>query len=113
MIDPVFPVGKKNDAFAEYFIGQSYLEMLSTGGVGIGNVTLEPGCRNNWQHLRWWADPAAGWYRMTRGSVVSSPVGVKHWHGAGSPTWPSRSPAAMNGSSPSTTSTTTISENNL
>lgn len=26
----VFSVGEKNDAFAEYFLGQSYLNMLST-----------------------------------------------------------------------------------
>ena len=44
----VFKTGKPNDAFAKYFIGQSYLNMLSTEQVGIGNVTFEPGCRNNW-----------------------------------------------------------------
>lgn len=27
---------------------QSYLNMLTTEGVVIGNVTFEPGCRNNW-----------------------------------------------------------------
>ena len=44
----IFPAGKPNDAYAEYFIGQSYLNMLSTEQVSIGNVTFEPGCRNNW-----------------------------------------------------------------
>lgn len=44
----VFPVGGKNEAFANYFTGQSYLNMLTTEGVVIGNVTFEPGCRNNW-----------------------------------------------------------------
>ncbi|HIZ11102.1 MAG TPA: cupin domain-containing protein, partial [Candidatus Eubacterium faecavium] len=44
----VFETGEPNDAFAEYFIGQSYLKMLTTSGVPIGNVTFEPGCRNNW-----------------------------------------------------------------
>ena len=44
----VFPVGGKNEAFAKYFVGQSYLNMLTTEGVTIGNVTFEPGCRNNW-----------------------------------------------------------------
>lgn len=43
----VFERGNKNEAFAEYFIGQSYLNMLSLKGVVIGNVTFEPGCRNN------------------------------------------------------------------
>ena len=44
----VFPMGEKNDAYARYFVGQSYLKMLTTEGVAIGNVTFEPGCRNNW-----------------------------------------------------------------
>ena len=44
----VFERGNKNEAFAEYFIGKSYLNMLSLKGVVIGNVTFEPGCRNNW-----------------------------------------------------------------
>ncbi len=38
----VFPTGKPNAAFAAYFIGQSYLHMLSTEQVVIGNVTFEP-----------------------------------------------------------------------
>ena len=41
----VFPIGKPNDGFAQYFIGQSYLAPLSTSQVGIFNVTFEPGCR--------------------------------------------------------------------
>lgn len=40
----VFPVGEPNDAFAQYFIGQSYLNMISTSQVPIGNVTFEPKC---------------------------------------------------------------------
>ena len=44
----VFPIGQPNDAYAQYFIGQSYLAPLSTSQVSIANVTFEPGCRNNW-----------------------------------------------------------------
>lgn len=44
----IFPIGQPNDAFAQYFIGRSYLAPLSTEQVGIFNVTFEPGCRNNW-----------------------------------------------------------------
>ena len=44
----VFPMGEKNEAFAKYFVGQSYLNMLTMERVPIGNVTFEPGCRNNW-----------------------------------------------------------------
>lgn len=28
----VFPMGEKNDAYARYFVGQSYLKMLTTEG---------------------------------------------------------------------------------
>lgn len=41
----VFEIGGENTAFAQYFKGQSYLNMLTTEGVIIGNVTFEPGCR--------------------------------------------------------------------
>lgn len=44
----IFPIGEKNDEFAAYFVGQSYLNMLTVTDVTIGNVTFEPGCRNNW-----------------------------------------------------------------
>ena len=43
-----FPVGKPNDAFAQYFVGQSYLAPLTMEQVPTFNVTFEPGCRNNW-----------------------------------------------------------------
>lgn len=47
----IFPIGPKNDAYAKYFVGQSYLQNLVADpqiDVGVGNVTFEPGCRNNW-----------------------------------------------------------------
>lgn len=44
----IFPKGPKNDAYAQYFTGTNYLNMLTTEGVAIGNVVFEPGCRNNW-----------------------------------------------------------------
>ena len=44
----VFEIGDPNTAFGQYFIGQSYLKMLTMERVGVGNVTFEPGCRNNW-----------------------------------------------------------------
>ena len=44
----LFGLGEPNTAFAPYFIGNSYLKMLTTMGVPIANVTFEPGCRNNW-----------------------------------------------------------------
>ena len=99
----IFPRGEKNTAFAQYFIGQSYLNMLTTQGVGIGNVTFEPGCRNNW-HIHH-ADKGGGqilvctdghgWYQewgnppqeLEPGTVVVIPAGVKHWHGAARDSW--------------------------
>lgn len=50
----IFPKGEKikND----YFIGTAWLEMLvskdSTFNCSIGNVTFEPGARNNWHKHR-------------------------------------------------------------
>ncbi len=41
-IKTIFPIGDKNEAYAKYFVGQSYLNMLTTTGVVIGNVTFEP-----------------------------------------------------------------------
>ena len=45
-----FGLGQPNDAYAAYFIGQSYLNVLTKPGeaLTICNVTFEPGCRKNW-----------------------------------------------------------------
>ena len=99
----VFPVGEKNVAFGQYFVGQSYLNMLTTQGVAIGNVTFEPGCRNNWHihHAKSGGGQilictaGAGWYQeagapavpLTPGMVITIPAGVKHWHGAAPDSW--------------------------
>lgn len=40
----VFPKGSENESFAQYFIGQSYLNMLSTEQVVIGGEN----CRTEW-----------------------------------------------------------------
>jgi hypothetical protein len=96
----VFPMGKKNEAFAKYFTGQSYLDMLTTSGVVIGNVTFEPGCRNNWHihhkggqillvtagrgNYQEWGQPAR---ELHPGDVVQIPPEVKHWHGAAPDSW--------------------------
>lgn len=47
----VFGTGEANTAYAQYFIGNSYLNPLTEPGkcpVFLANVTFEPGCRNNW-----------------------------------------------------------------
>lgn len=92
--------GGKNDAYARYFVGQSYLKMLTTEGVVIGNVTFEPGCRNNWHihhqggqillvtggrgYYQEWGKPAR---ELNAGDVVNIPPEVKHWHGAAPDSW--------------------------
>ena len=54
----LFGLGEPNVAFAQYFVGKSYLKMLTTEGVPVANVTFEPGCRNNWHIHR--ADRGGG-----------------------------------------------------
>lgn len=47
----VFGLGQENTAYAQYFIGNSYLNPLTNPKetrVFLANVTFEPGCRNNW-----------------------------------------------------------------
>ena len=98
-----FPIGAPNDAFAQYFVGQSYLAPVSTEQVPVYNVTFEPGCRNNWHihhaengggqmlicvagrgfYQAWGEEPV----EMTPGVVENIPAGVKHWHGAAPDSW--------------------------
>lgn len=96
----IFPKGEKNEAYARHFTGTSYLDMLSTEGVSIGNVTFEPGCRNFW-HIHHKGGQillvtgGCGWYqewekpaiKLHAGDVVNIPAGVKHWHGAARDSW--------------------------
>ncbi|MBR2827756.1 MAG: cupin [Bacilli bacterium] len=47
----VFGLGEFNVNFAQYFIGNSYLNPLAIDNeakISLFNVTFEPGCRNNW-----------------------------------------------------------------
>ena len=102
----VFGLGQENAAFAQYFIGNSYLNPLTVPGetaVFLANVTFEPGCRNNWHihkaesgggQLLLCTD-GRGWYQewgqaareLHPGDVVTIPAGVKHWHGAAKDSW--------------------------
>ncbi|ALN15727.1 cupin domain-containing protein [Acidipropionibacterium acidipropionici] len=103
--DQDFPLGEPNDAFAQYFTGQSYLApLVAEGNVAVSNVTFEPGCRNNW-HIHHGENgggdqillctAGSGWYRadgqdpvsMVPGSVIRVPAGTKHWHGAKADSW--------------------------
>lgn len=98
----IFPTGDINP-FGANFIGTSYLNMLTTEGVGIGNVTFEPGCRNNWHihhatsgggqillvtggegWFREWGKPAQS---LKASDVIVIPANTKHWHGAKKDSW--------------------------
>ncbi|MCI8509762.1 MAG: cupin domain-containing protein [Lachnospiraceae bacterium] len=102
----VFGLGKENDAFAKYFIGNSYLNPLTQPGestVFLANVTFEPGCRNNWHihHAKSGGGQllictaGSGWYQeegkeavsLEPGMVITIPPEVKHWHGAKADSW--------------------------
>ena len=92
----IFPKGEK--ASPDYFTGNTWVKMLvqadDTFNTSIGNVTFEPGSRNNWhthpggQILI--ATEGVGYYQekgksiqlLHKGDVVKIPPGVVHWHGA-------------------------------
>ena len=98
-----FPIGEKNDRYAEYFVGQSYLAPLTTEQIPTFNVTFEPSCRNNWHihHAETGGGQlliviaGEGWYqeegkparRLKVGDVVNIHPNVKHWHGATRDGW--------------------------
>jgi len=105
-MNPTFGLGEPNDAYAQYFIGKSYLNMLTDSEkvkLGVFNVTFEPGCRNNWHihHAKTGGGQVLicvdgeGWYQeegkparsLKPGDVVSIPANVKHWHGAKKDSW--------------------------
>ena len=102
----MFGTGLPNDAFAQFFVGNSFLNPLTEFGKAplfLANVTFEPGCRNNW-HIHH-ADKGGGqilictagegWYQeegkpaqeLLPGTVIVIPQGVKHWHGAKADSW--------------------------
>ncbi len=97
LLQTEWPQGKSNDAYAQYFVGQSFLQPYFGG---VANVTFEPRCRNNW-HVHHGAVQVLicvsgkGWYQewnkpavpLTPGTVIAIPEGVKHWHGAAADSW--------------------------
>ena len=113
----MFPVGAPNDAFAKYFVGQSYLATLSTKPSGIYNVTFEPNCRSNWHthhaksggghilicvggrgYCQEWNNPAK---ELRPGDIAVVGAGVKHWHGSAPGEWFSHLAIEIPGCEPS------------
>ena len=100
-----FGKGSHNEAFAKYFVGNSYLNPLTKpqDAMFLANVTFEPGCRNNWHihHAKSGGGQilictaGEGWYQeenkapvsLTAGMVITIPPEVKHWHGAKKDSW--------------------------
>ena len=101
----LFGLGEPNTAYAQYFVGKSYLKPLTDPkqAIFLANVTFEPGCRNHW-HIHHAAQGGGqlllctdgrGWYQewgrearaLNPGGVVFIPAGVKHWHGAARDSW--------------------------
>lgn len=101
----VFGKGELNSAYAKYFIGNSYLNLLTdkSSPIAICNVTFEPGCRNAWHihHAKTGGGQmlictaGSGWYQeegkepisLEPGKVIYIPANVKHWHGAKKDSW--------------------------
>jgi len=102
----VFGLGNPNVDYANYFVGNSYLNPLvmdKESKLSLFNVTFEPGCRNNW-HIHHASSGGGqilvciageGWYQeegkdaieLKPGDVVKIPANVKHWHGAKKDSW--------------------------
>ncbi len=96
----IFGLGAVNEAYKQYFIGQSYLNSLVQSPLHIANVTFEPRCRNNWHihhkggqillvmsgrgYYQEWGKPAR---ELKAGDVVNIAPEVKHWHGAAPDSW--------------------------
>lgn len=101
----LFGKGEPNTGFAQYFIGESFLNPLTDPEetMFIANVTFEPGCRNNWHvhhategggqillctdgegWCQFWGEEARA---LRPGDIVFIPAGVKHWHGAAADSW--------------------------
>ena len=97
LLQTEWPQGQPNSAYAQYFVGNSYLQPYYGG---VANVSFEPRCRNNW-HVHHGAVQVLvcvsgrGWYQewnkpavpLTQGTVIAIPEGVKHWHGAAADSW--------------------------
>ncbi len=101
-----FGKGNANTAFAQYFIGNSFLNPLTDpkkANLFLANVTFEPGCRNNW-HIHHASKGGGqilictageGWYQeegkeavsLSEGTVITIQPEVKHWHGAKKDSW--------------------------
>ena len=101
----IFGLGEENKAYEKYFVGKSYLKLLSNpkDPIAISNVTFEPGCRNNWHKHNakkgggqvlicvdgygYYQEEGKEAINLKPGDIVEIKPGVKHWHGARKDSW--------------------------
>ena len=101
----IFGLGEENKAYEKYFVGKTYLKLLSNpkDPIAISNVTFEPGCRNNWHKHNakkgggqvlicvdgygYYQEEGKEAINLKPGDIVEIKPGVKHWHGARKDSW--------------------------
>ena len=101
----IFGLGEENKAYEKYFVGKSYLKLLSNpkDPIAISNVTFEPGCRNNrhkhnakkgggqvlicFDGYGYYQEEGKEAISLKPGDIVEIKPGVKHWHGARKDSW--------------------------
>ena len=100
----IFPKGEElPELFSKYFSGKAWLSMLvdrdNEFNCPIGNVTFEPGCRNNWHKhpggpillvtggCGYYQEEGKPAQELNPGDVVLIAPNVKHWHGAAPDSW--------------------------
>src|SRR5580765_6721847 len=94
--EPIFERGQQ--APSEYFTGIAWVKMLLPADANfntqIGNVTFEPGARNNWHThgggqilivtdgVGYYQEKGKSIQTIRKGDVIKILPGVVHWHGA-------------------------------
>jgi quercetin dioxygenase-like cupin family protein len=100
----IFEKGEKlPEEVSKYFSGNVWLNMLvprdDEFNCPIGNVTFEPGCRNNWHKhpggqillitggRGYYQEEGKQAQELKPGDVVKISPDIKHWHGAAHDSW--------------------------
>ena len=97
----IFPKGEK--IISDYFTGSVWLQTLvasdSIINGSIGNITFEPGARNNWHKHSvgqillvtggkgYFQEEGKSRQIIKEGEVIKIQPNVKHWHGAAPDSW--------------------------
>lgn len=94
---PVFPIG--NIGPSDWFTGEAYVQGLvhpaeMEGLYSVGQVTFMPAARTHWhthpigqtllvlEGCGWYQERGESAQLLVKGSTVTIPKGVEHWHGA-------------------------------